>query len=377
MNRGLGTAAALAVALMALQGSLAHAQFGYYPGGYGGYSWGGWGGGIGGATVGGDMARGLGVFAAGAGQYNVQTAQARSINTDTVMRWNQYLYLSQQEANRREHERMAERQLGTTKARDEISKRLRDNPQPRDIYTGDALNVAYDEINDPRIYTKTLQAAKAKIGGEVIRDVPFQYAAGAISTSVHDLTQNGPPPILQTPAFEPERTELKEVAASIRKQVHEGQNPDPAALEKARTLIAALRTKLESKVKPTTPGFNDGEKYLKAAYGLTRMLEGPSMNVILAGVEKRPDATFADLLHFMNAFNLRFGRADSPRQRQVYDMLYPMLVNARNEVAPALAAVASAPTADAGKHTGEFFSGMDYKDLESKKTPPPPPAPKP
>ena len=29
------------------------------------------------------------------------------------------------------------------------------------------------------------------------------------------------------------------------------------------------------------------------------------------------------------------------------------------------------------KVLSEFFSGMDYKDLESKKTPPPPPAPKP
>ena len=46
------------------------------------------------------MARGLGVYAAGAGYYNQQTAVARSINTDTVMRWNEYVYESQMESNR-------------------------------------------------------------------------------------------------------------------------------------------------------------------------------------------------------------------------------------------------------------------------------------
>ena len=47
----------------------------------------------------------------------------------------------------------------------------------------------------------------------------------------------------------------------------------------------------------------------------------------------------------MNAFNLRFGAASTPAQRQVYDTLYPKLVELRNEVAPALAATtASAST---------------------------------
>ena len=31
----------------------------------------------------------------GMGRYNVETAQARSINADTAMQWNQYIYDSQ------------------------------------------------------------------------------------------------------------------------------------------------------------------------------------------------------------------------------------------------------------------------------------------
>ena len=57
------------------------AQYGY-PSGYGGYGWGGWGG----NTVQGSIARRLGMFNMGRGVYNLDTAQARAINTDTRMR---------------------------------------------------------------------------------------------------------------------------------------------------------------------------------------------------------------------------------------------------------------------------------------------------
>ena len=101
MIRGLRWAASAAFLLLASAGT-ANAQ--YYPGGYGGYGWGGWGGAT---TAYGDQARGLGALAAGAGVYNVQTAQARAINTQTAMQWNEYAWACQDEHNRRNAARMA------------------------------------------------------------------------------------------------------------------------------------------------------------------------------------------------------------------------------------------------------------------------------
>jgi len=64
MRRRSIMAGALALALLSVPGSRALAQWGY-PVGYGGYGWGGWG-----AHTGqGDIARGMGVYAAGAGYY--------------------------------------------------------------------------------------------------------------------------------------------------------------------------------------------------------------------------------------------------------------------------------------------------------------------
>src|SRR4051794_109663 len=113
-------------ALLATTVGEARAQ--YYPG-YGAYGWGGWGGG---ATVGGDMARGLGFYNIGAGIYNEDTAVANSINADTVMRWNQYLWEAQQEINRREYVRMARRQQHENATGDVVQKRLLENPTARD-----------------------------------------------------------------------------------------------------------------------------------------------------------------------------------------------------------------------------------------------------
>jgi hypothetical protein len=71
-----------------------------------------------------------------------------------------------------------------------VQKRLRDNPERADILSGDALNVALDEINDPRVYAKALQGAKATIGGQTIRNIPFQSASAAITMSIHQLTKD-------------------------------------------------------------------------------------------------------------------------------------------------------------------------------------------
>src|SRR5271154_7128701 len=97
----------------------ARAQYGY-PAGYGGYGWGGWG-----STPQSALARGLGAFSMGRGAYNEDTAVARSINTDTVMRWNQYAYQSQQTANNSYQARLLARRNNINRARAEIQDRLR------------------------------------------------------------------------------------------------------------------------------------------------------------------------------------------------------------------------------------------------------------
>jgi hypothetical protein len=362
-------AGAFAFAMAATQGTWANAQW-MYPGGYGGWGWGGWGA----STAGGDFARGLGVYAMGAGYYNEQTAIANSINTDTVMRWNQYVYESQKEANRLHHLKLAQDRQATNQALDQIRERLRNNPERRDIYRGDAMNVALDEINDPRVYAKALEGGKVKIGAPTIRNIPFQYAAAAITISIHQIAKN-PPAVLLTPEFEAERTAFRELAQEVRGQIAEDKQPDPESIRKLLDLINKAEAHVDRALPAGSRERTEADKYLKALHGLIAMLQTPAIDVLVAGVQNRPEATLGDLLGFMNAFNLRFGAASTPQQRMAYDTLYPRLVELRNQVAPALAtAAATTPT---GSEAHDFFQGMSYQDLQKKAPAPPAPTPKP
>jgi len=368
MTRQSLRACASVFALLFIQGACAQAQWGY-PGGYGGYGWGGWGG----QTAQGDIARGLGAYAMGAGYYNQKTAVANSINTDTVMRWNQYVYEAQMNANRLHQGKLARERFQTNQAADKIRDRLRNNPERAEIYRGDALNVVLDEINDPRIYVKALQSSQVKIGGETIRNIPFQYASAAIAVTIHQLVNGGPPKALMAPQFAADRETIKALGQEIRKQIEDDKNPDKATIGKLLAAINQAEAKVDKLLPRNSKDRVEADKYLKALHGLVAMLDTPALDLILAGVEKRPDATLGELLGFMNAFNLRFGPATTPKQREVYDSLYPRLSDLRNQIAPALAAT-SAATAS-GTEPGEFFSGMSYQDLQKKAPAPQPPAP--
>ena len=365
MRRGTRIAAGLAVVL-AGHAATARAQYGC--------GWGGWGGA---QSVEGSVATGMGIFAAGAGVYNWKTAVADSINADTVMRWNNYMWESQQVANRMIIEQSERQTQRTLDARRGISDRLRNNPNQSDINRGDALNVALVELNNPRVYLRALRGASAKVEGAKIRDIPFQYAAAAITVSVEELLREGPPAALKAEAFAADLKALKETGAALRKQGNEGGDFDPATLGRAQDQIRAVQARVAATLPAGSAGRREADRYLRSLLGLTRMLQTPAIGVLLAGVEDRPDTTLGDLLAFMRGFNLRFGVARTPRQRMIYNDLFPMLDRLRDELVPAATAdVAVAATPEREGTPPEFFQKMKDEDLDVRKAPAPPtPAP--
>ncbi len=178
------------VALSALLAGEAQAQYGrYYPRGYGGYGWGGWGGG---GTVQGSIAQGMGYYAMGLGSYNRQTAIANSINANTIMQWNEFMFLSQQEANERERLRLAHRQQLVNQTADSIYKRLRDNPTPSDVNDGDALNVVLDQMTDPKVlHGSALRLLTDPVSSTAVRNIPFTHSSDAVTISLQKADGQG------------------------------------------------------------------------------------------------------------------------------------------------------------------------------------------
>lgn len=321
----------------------------------------------GGGTVEGELARGMGMFAMGLGQYSKHTAVADSINVDTVKRWNRYLHETQLESNRRRREQLTNDRKRTVEAVAATQKRLRDNPEPRDILQGDALNVALDEITDPRVYYRILPASRERVGGATIRAIPFRYGSAAITVGLHQLATESVPPPLQTPEFETDRAAFKRLDQEITKQIAADQEPDPATVKQLLAAIYAAEEKAAKTLRPNSLESKQAERYLKALHGLVVMLKTPAIDDIVAGTEKRTDASLGDLLNFMSAFNLRFGPAVTPPQRQAYTALYLQLVKLRDEAAKVLAGTTPKPPAAVDAAVAEdFFSTMTYDDLQKK-----------
>jgi hypothetical protein len=279
---------------------------------------------------------------------------------------------SNQDANRRYQARRAGESARNASEFKKIQDRLRNSPESRDVFMGDALNVAVDEIDDPRVYGRALQGSKVKIGGDTIRNIPFRYAPGAITVSIERLTKESPPQGLMTPEFEEDRAAFRAADQEIRTDLEKLERPRPETIRKARAVINAAEAKADKLLTRNTRERNEADRYLKALHGLIGMLETPALDVILAGVENRPDASLGELLRFMDAFNLRFGQATTPRQRTIYQELYPKLVTLRDEVSTALASAPARQSQTAA--VTDFFSKMDYSDLQ-KKVPPPPQTP--
>ena len=365
-------------ALLALLGSLgggtsARAQ--YYPPGYGGYGWGGWGGG----TVAGSTASGLGVFAAGAAQYETAAANARALDARTAAGINEYMWESQQNVNRQYYANLAAKSRRLNADWNAIRQRILNNPTEGDINSGDTLNAILDEITYPKVYAKVLQMADQPLPGAAVKRIPFTYAAGGLTYSLDELIRReNVPAIFKDPAFDPQRKALRALAAEIRQAADERGRPKHETLEQVRAELDRARATLEKLTAAGSKQRLDGERYLKALYGVSRMLETPSYDVYLAAAGKQPTVPLRDVLMFMHSFNLRFGVARTAEDREIYSRLYGALSDLRQKVETPNEAIVAAAEKGPKRDTrvGEFFSGMSYEHLKppTGTSPAPPPA---
>ena len=307
------------------------------------------------------------IFAAGAGQYNLQTAKADAINVDTIMRFNEYIWESQQTANRIRLSRQEQRKQRVNERVATAYARLRDNPERADVHRGDALNVILDELSAPGVYSRSISAAQAPLSTTLVKTLPFRYAPQAISISLDELA-NRVPAVIKDPRFDKERLALKEAVARARSESEADDEISRETLQGVRAAIRQLHDRIKSDV-PAGRNRNEADNFLKAAYGLARMMETPEISAFLKDLDKVDTTSVASLLGFMFAFNLRFGVATTPSQRSAYDELFTKLRAVRDQLFPKDDAplAIGAPVHSHPEWAREFFSGMDLNEIQEKK----------
>ena len=166
---------------------------------------------------------------------------------------------------------------------------------------------------------------------------------------------------------------MRAEVTKARKELESQGQVSPETLANCRVAIQALHEKVDSVLPQGTKNRDQADNYLKALYGLTKMLKSPPVDRFLLELKKLPSTTIGHVISFMHTFNLRFGTAKTPEQEAAYDQLYPRLVALRNQVqAPSAAPFANQPKPRDPKAMTSLFSGMDYKQLQA----PPGPAPR-
>jgi len=305
----------------------------------------------------------------GAGEYNLETAEAAAINTNTVMRWNEYLYQAQQAANYRAHMRIKERAEKDKEAYDATVGRLRENPTPNEIANGDAMNALLDQISDPRVHASSLRLATEKIPGKVVRAIPFVHASEAVSLSLDQLTSDDSwPAALLDSKFNEDR---KAYAAAVDKALEEDKEGviSPESQQKLQDVLRRFRAKLVANPPSEKARYDEATQYLKTLAGMTRLLQKPEIEKIVSEIDKIKETTLGNLMGFMQNFNLRFGPAVTPEQKAAYEHLYPMMSQLRDRVLKDAKADAKATRPKPERPT-DFFRGMhlDHREKENKKS---------
>ena len=252
------------------------------------------------------------------------------MNVNTRMRWNSALWQGQMVKNRLYQARVKAGQQRAIKLDKEIQDRLRNNPNTRDITDGDALNVLLNDLLNPAMADRSLQYIKTPLRHDVIADIPFEVATEGMTVCLDSMTMDGQWPLAvcgTRPSGRNERPCARLFRVALKEDEQGNLEPETVnAVGRHQRSPAQVR---EARA-PGQPRLHPSPQCDQGHGGTDQMLDSSKIEKVLAELEDYQGTTLGDLLGFMQAFNLRFGVANSYRQRMIYTRLYPMLAEQAN-----------------------------------------------
>jgi hypothetical protein len=273
----------------------------------------------------------MGHYYGGAGIFNERTAIADSINADTLMRWNDYMFQANNEAARRYVSRRRENSANNRAQNEKIVSRIRDNPTTRDIEMGDALNAAITQMTDPRISSTALRLATAPIEASIIREIVFRNAAAGVTivlSQIKSVTKW--PSALEGEQFAAEKRTFESIVDKAVKEDEDGEVSSDT-LKAAHDLANGLRAKLMAQPLEGNKAREDATRFVKTFAGVIRLLERADTTEAFNQLRAIKTTTLSNLIAFMEIYNLRFGAATTPRQRAIYRDLFVSIDALRNQ----------------------------------------------
>ncbi len=323
----------------------------WYPRGYRGYGMSQWG-----ANPQAGYMAGLGAYARGQGVYVLEKAKADAINLDTMLKWNKALRARQRALREEQQKEAAARQA-------EVEARV----EQRELIDGTTLNTLLLQIldSDPGV-AKTARSTAA-LSPAAIREIPFEWDSEALTLCVDQMTgTDSLPPTLMRPIYDDERKALRTAVERALKEDAKG-SVTPETRKQIVDAVAKFRAKFVKDTPDFDTDYQESLDYFTTLASLSRLLNDASFKAFLGQLDDGRERTVGDLIAFMNTFNLRFGRATSERQMDIYRRLAPALKTIRDQAVTASAAPQAPDRTGKGLSTAAkaAFKGMSWDELEA------------
>jgi hypothetical protein len=291
-----------------------------------------------GSTPQGDYLRGLGIAAWGLGSFNLNTAQAESINVDTAIRLNEYLAAVAETSRRQYVERRTAQSKENNANYEKIRQRIRESPEEHDVENGDSLNAVLQQLLDAKVSDSAFRIASFQVPlpVDVIRMIPFKLSEKGEKFSMNRLTVKGKgkwPVALQDDRFDRERRRYERAIDKALEQAVESKMQIPA-IESIETAADDLFLRLNEVLGPRDDRlYTEAKQRQTDLKAVARLLKTEKIERAIGEIDKYSGTTVKDLMDFMQAHNLRFAATENPDERRLYPELYAALVQQREKMA--------------------------------------------
>jgi hypothetical protein len=292
----------------------------------------------GGATVQGDILRGEASLLSGWGSYNLNTAMAASLLADTWVRLNQYAYESLQEDGRQRALRIALKHQRLQETLERRNTRLTEHPELVDVYRGDALNALARAVGGMGLHPSAQRVTRVGVPGGTLQKTPLVLAGNRSVVSLARLdVRDGWPLLLREPGFDAARRAYEEALDRVMAEAFARNLSLPSVDVLKRTADDLMRAFQAAFPADDTADARHAHAFLDRLAGTSGMLRDPRCAEAVADVTDYRGTSVADLIGFMARHGLRFGPAETPAERELYETLYPLLAGHRQKLQATLA----------------------------------------
>jgi hypothetical protein len=292
---------------------------------------------FGGSTPEGDYLRGVGIADWGMGLYNLNTAQANSINLDTAIRGNEYVAAVAKEQTRE----YVARKLGEATKVKEFYKqeqaRLLEKPESHDVEDGRALNIVLKQLWDSNVGESTFRssALQVPLPVDMVRHIPFKLDEKGEKFSMERLSLKGKGKwsvAFQDNRFQYVKKAYERALDKALEQAIDGKM-QIAAIEELERKGDDLLARLNEVVGPSSDRlYIEAKERVKELQSTVRLLKTEKIERAIGEIDKYSGTTINDLKLFMLQHNLRFSAAKTPEEKLLLPDLYARLVQQRDKV---------------------------------------------